>query len=491
MNVPTLGNPNAMDGIFPDNPHFDRTELLEKLLVKVERNLFTLLSSSAASGKTSLLCLFSDAVKTKCNVTYISCNEDKQLNELFLLSGVNLNKQSYCSPFNNGLPHVIILDDAQKTYDDSSWGTLIKGMPFKLSNCRIIISAVHSLESGVESPVYFSNSQKLTRNDFLLSPSESLTFLSDEKIGLRGTLSQFSILKEVIARECGGLIGALALCCKGLNSHFQKFTVIQESEALRYFFSNTITELMERCFGSGHSRPVSNDIADFLERSMIGDESVLWIQTLEQKGDPIAKKLLESGILEEESYQVKFSSRMAERYYFRCLFPTRSSDLPQTLPELVKNAITLLPFNVLQNSVDDGNFPKEAVFQLLFMSALISCTPPSVAIHPELSQPFGSNEKIPGEIDFYIDGELRWGIELLTNGDRKSEHMDRFGPNGKYAGLGVTDYAVVDFRKLIDGKPTNVQRHEKRYTAFFDPKDFSKCFLYSGTENVIELNLSR
>jgi hypothetical protein len=156
-----------------------------------------------------------------------------------------------------------------------------------------------------------------------------LAFLSDERIGLRGKLAQFSTLKEVIARECGGLIGALALCCKGLNVHFLKFTDIQESEALRYYFSNTITESMKRCFGSGHSRPVSKDIVDFLERSMIGDESVLWIQTLEQKDDPIAKKLLESGILKEESYQVKFSSRMAERYYFKYLFPYRSEPAPK------------------------------------------------------------------------------------------------------------------------------------------------------------------
>jgi hypothetical protein len=80
---------------------------------------------------------------------------------------------------------------------------------------------------------------------------------------------------------------------------------------------------------------------------------------------------------------------------------------------------------------------------------------------------------------------------LLVKGDRISEHIDRFGPDGKYAGLGVTDYAVVDVRGSVDGRPTNVQRREKRYTAFFDPKDFSKCFFYSGTENVIELNLSR
>lgn len=184
MNVPTLGNRNAMDGIFPDKPHFDRTKLLNKLQEMVENNSFTLLSSSAASGKTSLLCLFSDFVKTNWNVTYISCNEDTKLNELLLLGGVNLNSQSYSTPFANGLPHIIMLDDAQRKYDDSSWGTLIKGMPSKLLNCRIIISAVHSLKPRIDSPVYFGPLRKLTRKDFLLSGPESLAFLSDERIGL-------------------------------------------------------------------------------------------------------------------------------------------------------------------------------------------------------------------------------------------------------------------------------------------------------------------
>jgi hypothetical protein len=160
-----------------------------------------------------------------------------------------------------------------------------------------------------------------------------LAFLSVNSFGLGKKFEDCFELKTVIANECGGVIGALALCCDELNFHFQKLTAIQESEALRYYFSNSITELMERCFGSGHSRPVSKDIVDFLERFLIGDKSVLWIQTLEQKDDLIATKLLKSGILEDESYRVKFSSRMAERYYFRCLFPTRSSDLPRNLAE--------------------------------------------------------------------------------------------------------------------------------------------------------------
>jgi hypothetical protein len=316
--------------------------------------------------------------------------------------------------------------------------------------------------------------------------------LSTERCGLDEKFAQFSVLKNAIVKECGGLIGALALCCNEINFDFVKSVNPQESDALKYFFSEGITKSMQRCFGSGHSRPVSDEVKDFLSKLLVSGQDTVSIENLEKEDEPTVSTLLKAGILVNlDGRNAAFSSRMAQRYYFDLLFPGRAKENPRTIGKLVETVIRDLPYQILRNSVQAGDFPKEATFQHLFMVSLARCTKPSVQIHPELSRVFGSNEKIPGEIDFFIDGELRWGIELLVNGYRISEHMDRFGPNGKYAGLGVTDYAVVDFREAVNGKPTNVQRREKRYTAFFDPKDFSKCFLYSGTKNVIELNLSR
>jgi hypothetical protein len=33
---------------------------------------------------------------------------------------------------------------------------------------------------------------------------------------------------------------------------------------------------------------------------------------------------------------------------------------------------------------------------------------------------------VSGEIDFYLNGKLRWGIELLVGGDGIGEHLSRF-----------------------------------------------------------------
>jgi len=151
----------------------------------------------------------------------------------------------------------------------------------------------------------------------------------------------------------------------------------------------------------------------------------------------------------------------------------------------------------LKNSTIQGDFPKEAVFQHLFMDGLTSNTPISCDICPELSKIFPQStdesptERIPGEIDFFLNGSLRWGIELLVNGSGISEHIDRFNETfGKYAQLKVSDYCVVDLRGNESGTPTNVSRHEKRLTVFFKTGDYSVANCIFGLDQSFTVYLA-
>ena len=59
------------------------------------------------------------------------------------------------------------------------------------------------------------------------------------------------------------------------------------------------------------------------------------------------------------------------------------------------------------------------------------------------------------QIDFYIPGP-KWGIELLRDGDRVQEHLNRFKPNGAYhtwvqSGL-LCEWLVLDCRNRPPGK---------------------------------------
>lgn len=100
-----------------------------------------------------------------------------------------------------------------------------------------------------------------------------------------------------------------------------------------------------------------------------------------------------------------------------------------------------------------NGFPKEAVFQHLFMEGLARFASPECYICPELSRIFPNDTQpgeliytvyklkiiafysnnvstciegaIDGEIDLYLNGSLRWGIELSVNGIGIGEHMAR------------------------------------------------------------------
>jgi hypothetical protein len=154
---------------------------------------------------------------------------------------------------------------------------------------------------------------------------------------------------------------------------------------------------------------------------------------------------------------------------------------------------------ILKNSTRSNDFPKEAVFQHLFMEGLASFTHPNCSICPELSKIFpaitnpNTQQTIPGEIDFYLNSSLRWGIELLVNGGGIGEHLSRFtpGPNGKYVALSCLEYTVVDIRGNSTGIPTNILKHSNRITVFFKKDDYSSAQCIFGLTDVpVTINLS-
>lgn len=87
-------------------------------------------------------------------------------------------------------------------------------------------------------------------------------------------------------------------------------------------------------------------------------------------------------------------------------------------------------------------------------------------VSPEIGNFFGSD----GKLDFYIDSNKQWGIELLREGDRLTKHLARFEPGGEYENIKLRAYviqcsyfvliwlpsskAVIDFRRENKTPPT-------------------------------------
>jgi hypothetical protein len=272
---------------------------------------------------------------------------------------------------------------------------------------------------------------------------------------------------------------------------------VEETVCLQYCLSFPFIRNMARCFGSVHSAPVGNDFKSFL-KGCFANEKGLDRFTNPQDNDSYSS-LKKAGILVEyPDSTFGFSSPLAKRYYFKWIFPGRSETAPSSLSELIRNVVSNMSSTVLKNSTRPGDFPKEAVFQHMFMEGLALYTLPGCYICPELSKIFPPNTNlntqhtIAGEVDFYLNSNLRWGIELLVNGDGIGEHISRFAPpNGKYVPLAVNEYAVVDIRRNTTGRPTNISKHPNRISVFFKNDDYSVAHCLFGEDAaVIEIRLA-
>lgn len=355
--------------------------------------------------------------------------------------------------------------------------------------CRFIISAVHSLTMNGYSPAAFDALPKFPSASLLLNQEESLSFLSNEHYGLHSKFSTYDQLRLLIAKQCAGHIGSLTICVWLLNFHFHADSQPNETEAVKYFLSAEVILLFNRCFGGSTSKHIKPPFITYLQRILLGKHE---LSESESEIDELMH-FVKSGILKYDAAKsaTSFASPLAERFFYAKCFPNRCRTMPASLDILVEQAVCFISRQLLESSVPEDLFPKEAVFQHLMLTSLAQCTPPHVSIYPELSHSFATGEPIPGEIDFFLNDELGWGIELLIEGRDVTKHMSRFEPGGKYALLNARDYRIVDFRKSDDGEPTQVFRDDKRITVFFKSGDFSRCTLVLGMEEPREIQLRR
>jgi len=71
-----------------------------------------------------------------------------------------------------------------------------------------------------------------------------------------------------------------------------------------------------------------------------------------------------------------------------------------------------------------------------------------------------------GELDFYINGSLNRALELLRNGDKMDEHLERFDPVvAKYRMVEMKEFLVVDCHPQKNRKTNkNIVKNENRCT---------------------------
>ena len=456
------------DGILPDRPHLFREAAVEGILRTAREGQYVVIGSSAATGKTALLQLIRQKLKSQgSNVIRISLRDIgyDAIQAQFRDKGITHDFDALEQVRNTWL----LLDDAQSVYEPKYfplWEFLVKDIASAgiSSNLKVIIAATYDLRTP-GSPVQFRDlphisaaaTEEEARHLFHIYASawgwDQWDQFQDNLVSLSELTSSHYHLGVVIA--------GLRLLDELRKMPGQQG--LDEAKALSCLRSETFIYRLDRCF------EILDNASDEARDRIL--ECLLSGSFSDVGDDAMLSTFVRAGILDTRG---QFSNLAAQWYYNRRCFPSRSLTTPDCLDDLVISAVKSLSAKRLRDTLVDG-FPKEATFQHLFNEALSVHLPLRCFVIPEFNT-FATNadgELETGELDFYINGELQWCLELLRLGDKIGEHVSRFDEyHGKYREINSKSHLVADCRGPKRGR--SVQRSESRCTLLF-AADFKTC----------------
>ena len=127
-----------------------------------------------------------------------------------------------------------------------------------------------------------------------------------------------------------------------------------------------------------------------------------------------------------------FTCKAAEWYYYNRIFPDRSSSAPPSIEVLVMEAVSSMSATRLRGCVRQRPLSQGGSVPATFNEAMSRHLPRRNIIIPELNTKAEvGGETKSGELDFYINSDLKWALELLREGDSVGEHLSRFHPKSR------------------------------------------------------------
>ena len=161
------------------------------------------------------------------------------------------------------------------------------------------------------------------------------------------------------------------------------------------------------------------------------------------------------------------------------LFSTSGQSLPVDFEEFLRRSIERMRPSVLKTSLSYKSHEAQLVeraWQMEWYTAATSIMSPAVTVSPDVSPVFGAS----GYLDFYVNGDLQWGVELVRKGIRLWSYVKHF-LSGPYTDIPLKRWAIIDFRANTKG-----------ICGLKDPKDSRGAFWYAMyTEDFREITICR
>lgn len=406
-----------------------------------------LVTAPPRSGKSSLLqltCQFLLSLKKKPTV--------KMVSGLFLENGVpfleTLKKRDpdFMKILESDTAYVFI-DDAQKTYHDIDFWNAIK-----YSKCYIFAFGSYGSSNLGDMSTPFAFKRRFFSKFLLADPVEVMEIFNDYKahaepqspvfsdsaIGFMSRLSDFHLpdLKEMIMfvyesvrKSSVAIVGDEGIFNLLFTEKFLNRIRSTRSFVDLYRFSSMQKSCLLQVLSTTNL--------------VVKDLTTDWVH------------LIKTGILirDDDEGVISFFSPSLRSAYLRSfhLSHQTATENPTSILQFIKDCLTMMRPALLKNSFSKRaglTALKEAAWQGEFFTVASSMLHHSANVSFEVSRVFLDSPK-KDSLDFYVNSNLQWMIEFVSEGNNVEEHINRFSPTGKYSHLPRSDWLVVYFTTMM------------------------------------------
>jgi hypothetical protein len=459
-------------------PKLDRSTLVGKICEKVDDRRSLLITAPSYTGKTSLANLvYNHLQKQGKSVYFISfapLNDMSSISreelEAFFKSELGISLREVMKS-----PGYLITDETQLIFNTMSfWGNLKSGAQVR----KVLSFSVFGLSRNagyVRSPAAFQEKWYYDDIKFTKEECEELV----EAFCLKLTKAKDILVPAILGNVFQFVNYHPGLVYLTLYTLCYEFTRNPYNASSIADFQNIIVkgELFSklrdaRCFylKYEHIRKMLGERTDAIMSTLISDGSIDLVD-----GDQALEDLNRCGmcIADRDEQRLCFSSEIMRvfyrKLYYKALYGINGSSVvtnweSESMLSILKRILKLFQPQSLSNSLSVGRNGNlyERIYQDEFYRSCFLIAP--TKCHPDVGAIYGSK----GFLDFYIDGDIQWGFELLRNGVKLNEHKGRFdAKNGIYKKIPLRDYAVLDFYQAdtFDGSHTNADT--KYFAAVF------------------------
>ncbi|CAG8554230.1 3495_t:CDS:1 [Acaulospora colombiana] len=351
----------------------------------------------------------------------------------------------------------VLIDSIQTIYGNNALYFWSKLKALMSSECykdiHILLLGTYDPTLAYEAtPLKFSDNDTLSLKILLLTRREFKS-LVDKYVQirvLRGS-SMFNIpeaIEDAIFRLTNGHPGLCRFILDSLHTRFKDGA--STVEMMRYIASpslgNNITSGSRAFYWIDKWNPTPEE-AEFIRNKLLINR-VGSSFPVNYESDAIAKSFVRIGLFAMDSGKIQFTAPIMRIVLSYHLFTSSGlKSYTTNFDEFLLRAIERMRPSRLYRSLGRGRSESdsrlfERSWQMEWYHSATSVVPADTLISADVGPVFGS----AGFLDFYINGEVCWGIELTREGERLKEHAERFEEDGEYAEIPLKKWAIIDFR---------------------------------------------